>query len=289
MKLFAGMVFLSLSLFAQPERARACLLLDDAVIEAAYPRPGQSDVPTNAVLFVYGRTLAAAQLQLATADGAPIAIHVEPAETSGFDITPEQPLEPHTRYVLLANDGEYTGRVDFETGAGPMAEEDSSAWPDVRFVERRASGGNCGELSNLCAVTQIPDAFTIEVRFASEVLSFRPPLTFKRKHWAVIGDEDCISVRSRNAVGQRSPPVMVCGEALKRIAVSGPTEPLCPELPLAIAAERSLGDAAEGASAAAMLAADGCSAAGAPLRRTHAPALYAFAVALLGLYVRRRR
>src|SRR5262245_8922975 len=84
----AVMLLLVAAIWQLPDRARACTLLEDSIITESYPQYDETNVPTNVVLFVYGDKLMPSQLKLMTADGEPVAIRVEPAEISGFDITP---------------------------------------------------------------------------------------------------------------------------------------------------------------------------------------------------------
>src|SRR4051812_8695017 len=79
--------------------AHACINFP-ATVDASYPYSGQTQVPTNVVLFAYGDGLNEPDLQLVTSDRTPVAIRVEAAEISGFDITPEEPLAPRTHYEL---------------------------------------------------------------------------------------------------------------------------------------------------------------------------------------------
>jgi hypothetical protein len=217
-----------------PAPAAACSY-GAVLVEASYPSRGAADVPTNAVLFVYGSALTqelplprvggailTRELQLQRADGEIIPIEVRAAEPSGFDLIPLRELDPLQQYALrmLSPPPDYNEVVlDFTTGSGPAAVPEVLSAPAVDLTVLRYGAGTCGIQSGLCLETSSAPATTIEVRVGTEVLpdGAGAPFPRYRIYGGELRESDCVEVRGRDVRGRRSAPTTLCGTEISRV------------------------------------------------------------------------
>lgn len=208
-----------------PAPAGACSW-GQVIVEASYPRAGALDVPTNAVLFLYGPGVTTTEeLQLLDASGRSVALEVRAAMPSGFDLTPLQPLQPNQTYQLLPSGSPYA-LLEFTTGSGPAAVPEGLSAPELDVVQFSYSLGTCGVLAGLCVDTSTAPDTTLEVRVGSEVLGpgSGPPWPLYRAYSQALANDDCVEVRARDVRGHRSEPRTLCGSDIARFELSGATD-----------------------------------------------------------------
>jgi len=219
----APLALLAAAVSLVPAPARACSWAQ-VVLEASYPRAGAVDVPTNAVLFVYGPGLGATEeLQLLDPSGQRVAFEARAAVPSGFDLTPLEPLQPNQVYQLLPDGSAIYPLLEFTTGSGPATVPESLSAPELDVVQFSYALGSCGVLSGLCLDTSTAPDTTLEVRVGSEVLApgSGAPWPLTRAYSQALGDGDCVEVRARDVRGHRSEPRTACGSDIARFELQG--------------------------------------------------------------------
>jgi len=210
-----------------PAPARACSW-GQVILESSYPRLNAVDVPTNAVLFVYGPELRPAaypaelvpdELQLVDESGQSVAFDIQAVVPSGFDLAPLQPLQPNQRYQLVPGGPSPYPLLEFTTGSGPAAVPESLSAPALDVVQFSYALGSCGVLAGLCVEASAAPNTTLELRVGNEVLAPGAglPSPLARAYSQPLADSDCVEVRARDVRGHRSAPRTVCGEAIARL------------------------------------------------------------------------
>lgn len=205
----------------EPRSASACSYAQ-VTLEASYPAFNAVDVPTNAVLFVYGTLPAIDSLVLLDAAGVPTPFDARPVDRSGYDLLPREELAAGQRYrlTLLDEPSAPTDFLVFTTGSGPAAVPDQLAPPpalDARVLEYNFA--TCGLITGICLTeTPLPPSTTLEVRVGDEVLASNlPTFPLHRAYNQPIASDACITARLRDIRGNRSEPTSVCGDAIAHI------------------------------------------------------------------------
>lgn len=218
-----------------PATAAACRV-GTPVIDASYPERYAEEVPTNAVLFVYGSQITREDIELYSQDGEVVPAEVRAVEPSGFDVEPLRELDPQRRYELRVSAP--LGRseaVAFTTGTGPANVSDTLQPPPLQALELIYDFDTCGQLSSLCIdVSQSPSTL-LEARLGPRVLqgSFRSTALAYNEYFngydeivrdALSGDgfrevprADCLELRLRDVRGNRSAPSRRCGGDVERV------------------------------------------------------------------------
>lgn len=178
-------------------------------VEASFPTPGSVGVPTNALLYAAPSTLDPETLRLQrTDDGTLIPIEVRTAGEFGWDIEPTEALEPNTSYQLYY--GEEIPTM-FTTGAGPADPiADLAAPTDGRLVAVTADVATCGTLGGLCAQLETPEGTSLEIRSGARMLQPIAGGRYDLPYSEPIDASECVTVRVRDALGNRSAPTQFC-------------------------------------------------------------------------------
>ncbi|MEY4546548.1 MAG: hypothetical protein RL685_2743, partial [Pseudomonadota bacterium] len=208
--------------------AHACSQLP-RVIESSYPAPGATGVPTNVVLYAAGEQLSADGPSLETAAGVRVPITVTRAMPTGFDITPAIALDPNEHYVLrhpgvsLLAAGPLNTSVEFETGSGPA---EPAVLPPPELDRAAVLNGVESTCPNqrLCLEPGGSDsALFAAASFGtlSNTLSERSPGSLTGAYGNASVPENCLQVWRRDALGNRSDVVELCGADVTRVELSG--------------------------------------------------------------------
>jgi hypothetical protein len=224
---WAGLsAYLAAAVSLLPAPARACSW-GQVILESSYPRLDAVDVPTNAVLFVYGPELRPAafpglvpdELQLVDESGQSVAFDIQAVVPSGFDLAPLEPLQPNQSYQLVPGGPSPYPLLEFTTGSGPAAVPESLSTPELDVVQFSYALGSCGVLAGLCVEAAAAPNTTLELRVGDEVLAPGAglPSPLSRAYSQPLADGDCVEVRARDVRGHRSAPRTVCGEAIARL------------------------------------------------------------------------
>jgi len=221
----APSALLAAAVLLLPAPAQACSW-GQVVLESSYPRLNAVDVPTNAVLFVYGPELRPAafpalvpdELQLVDESGQSVAFDIQAVVPSGFDLAPLQPLQPNQGYELVRGGPSPYPLLEFTTGSGPAAVPESLSAPTLDVVHFSYPAGSCGVLAGLCVEASAAPNTTLELRVGNEVLAPGAgfPSPHRRAYAQPLADSECVEVRARDVRGHRSAPRTVCGEAIAR-------------------------------------------------------------------------
>jgi hypothetical protein len=212
------------------EAASACSELPH-VVEASYPRFGDTDVPTNAVLFLAGELVDQADVRLETVAGENVPIRLAPALPIGFDVTPTEALEPHQSYVLRAADPslEYpdaaTG-VEFSTGEGPAIAHPLLRAPVLANATMLTIPSPCTN-QRLCMVPENLEALLF-ISNGPIILQESAPGEL-RSIWGGIGPltHGCMIAQFRDFLGNRSPSAELCEGDVREVSFNSiPVEPV---------------------------------------------------------------
>jgi hypothetical protein len=214
---------LALAALGVAPRAGACSFLEVA-IETSYPVWGAIGVPTNAVLYVVGERITPDWLSLETAAGHQVPIRVSRVLPTGFDITPAIELEPNQRYVLLHPNIDLIGPVslgvEFETGSGPSAPA-ALPPPDLAgAVLISQIDSACFPFTRLCLEPGGEDA-TLFAAHSLVTLSEQTPGALVGFRGRTYVPDDCLQVWRRDALGNRSEMVELCGADVPLVELSG--------------------------------------------------------------------
>ena len=198
-----GAVLCGFTLLLTPAPAAGCSY-GQVLLEASYPSRDDVDVPTNAVLFVYGSFTQ--DLLLQRASGEIVPIDVQPAEPSGLDLRPRRELDPLQRYQLrLASPPpDYNDVIlEFTTAAGPAAVPEALSAPALDLTVLSYGFGSCGIQNGLCLETSSAPGTTIEVRIGKEVLpdGAGAPYPRYRLYGGEVREGDCVEARARDVRG----------------------------------------------------------------------------------------
>jgi hypothetical protein len=223
----------ALGAFSLAPPARACTY-GSTDIESSYPADGEVGVPTNVVLYVAGELVAPEALSLGAEASEPVPITVRRVLPSGFDVIPAIELEPEQRYYLrlILNEGSAAplqSTLEFETGSGP-AEPAVLPPPDLtRAVLLRGDNESCS-FSRLC-LEPGGSGTTLLAAHSQIQLSQRAPGTLMTRYDHADVPDDCLHVWRRDALGNRSETVELCGADVPRIdLVSAQERPTCQEV-----------------------------------------------------------
>lgn len=181
--------------------------------EGAYPAWSSENVPTNVVLFAAPLGLDPEGFRLRASDGTEVAMTASAAGDSGWDLAPDQELAPATRYDLqYFGDMGTESTTHFTTGAGPAQPVAELSVPDdVRYLAVTRVAGTCGTLGSLCARSALPEGTSLEILSGKEMLQPTFGGDYVRRYSRPIDAQACLTVRARDALGNRSEPVEVCG------------------------------------------------------------------------------
>jgi hypothetical protein len=286
---------LGVSSLARP--ARACSFLEVA-IESSYPASGAVGVPTNVVLYVSGEQVVPDWLSLESATGERVATSIRRVLPTGFDVTPAIELEPNQHYLLVYPNidsiGPSTVSIEFETGDGPAA-------PALLPPPELAGAVVLGATETACPYARL----CLEPGGSGTALFAAHP-EIQLSEWQASGTlgglygmayvpDDCLQVWRRDALGNRSEVVELCGADVPSFAVSARAGlPSCQEfrhdlLAAANPDADAAADANPDADAAAAADAAGCSLAAPGTRASSGVCLGSVLALLAAVGVRRRR
>jgi hypothetical protein len=206
----------TLGVLLAPAPAQACTFRQLRV-GATYPRYGQHDVPTNAVLFADGAAIGARDLWLRDDADHGVSIEVRAVEAGGFDIEPVEPLTPSSSYVLGVTDPEGAPTtIPFTTGMGPADVPSALQTPEWAPVRVRYNTGTCVDLIGYCTGSVEQRGTMLEVRSGRTALwySGNAPLSGSDARGQA---GDCLSARARDIRGNRSEPAIACGDDIRRL------------------------------------------------------------------------
>jgi len=206
----------TLAVLLAPAPAQACTF-HEVRVGATYPRYEQHNVPTNAVLFVDGAAIGEHDPWLRDDADHDVPIEVRAVEASGFDIEPVQPLTPSRSYVLGVRHPEGAPTtIPFTTGIGPADVPSVLLTPQWAPVQVRYDTGTCVDRIGYCTGSVGQPGTVLEVRSGPIVLwySGNEPLSGTDARWQA---GDCLSARARDIRGNRSEPVIACGDDIQKL------------------------------------------------------------------------
>jgi hypothetical protein len=213
--------------------ARACSY-GETDIESSYPPDHGVGVPTNVVLYVSGERVAAESLSLMTEASELVPITVSRVLPTGFDVTPAIELEPNQRYFLrlLLNEDSTEARqswLGFETGSGPAAPAVLPPPELSRAVLITGESGSC-TFVRLCLEPGSPSTTLFAAHPGIQLSERWVSGTLNARYDNADVPEDCLLVWRRDALGNRSEAVELCGADVPRFDLGSSDEhPTCEE------------------------------------------------------------
>jgi hypothetical protein len=207
--------------------ARACSYVETA-IESSYPASGAANVPTNVVLYAAGEQVLPGSLYLETADGERVPTSVSRVVPTGFDITPAIELTPNRRYRLahanIDQIGLVVSSIEFETGSGPVAATDlpppALAGAILYSVVDSACSGTV-----LCVESSRSGMMLFAADSDVNLWELVPGNLVARYGQANV-PAGCLQVWRRDALGNRSDLVPLCGDDVPRFERPPDTSPM---------------------------------------------------------------
>jgi hypothetical protein len=226
-----GALFLAAAALAPRAQAQACSS-SVTVVHSSYPADGDTGVPTNTPLYVYGPELgvATSEVTLENESGEAVSIDVQPAE-GGLFIDAFLGLDPNTTYELTVTPrGDEEWSATFTTGTGPATPVQLRA-PDVGVSVIDQDKGACGVVSAICVIGSVSARRTLEVLVGEEVLSLGggEPVPAYMASGGNVAANGCIEVRVREPGGSVSDSTKLCGAELGRfeLAANAPAPSSC--------------------------------------------------------------
>jgi hypothetical protein len=206
-----------------PADARACSCLGTAIARSD-PFDGAQDVAINRALVIEGY-LDPASIRLENESGERVDVQVNHGPTPGCpgawaELVPRQALDTNATYVIraatVATVGDMPESVTFKTGTSQLPALTLQAPKGrVSVVEGfPQSGSSCGS-TKIQACVGLEDAVDVEIiaRRGDEII-MRWMMPHEEGNYGFEVTPDCLEFRRRGPTGQRSEPLIVCGEAL---------------------------------------------------------------------------
>jgi hypothetical protein len=219
--------------------ASACSTTPPPPALVGSPSDGDVEVPTDVLPF-YDSTAAEIQdltqveFSLTSSTGDSIGIKANATYQGTFELTPDHPLEPSTKYTLLATLAGATPSVAFTTGSGPVS---SAPLPPSARLQHYQFGqplqndcspwaaGTCVAVANGLPVE------AVDIDQLGQDAPFRYLYTtswFENLSGIDQGTPDvCVRLRSRAANGTFSTPVVLCGAGAPLSTIRGSEQIAC--------------------------------------------------------------
>jgi len=197
-----------------PSPTRACSRTGDPDVLVGVPADGDTDVPTDVVIYYLLAFSSPGNFELRDASGAEVAVSARPAGNFAVELAPAKLLRANARYTLTVT-WSLKHEVTFETGAGPLATPPEPPRAVVQSYRLGVdSSTECGPPgSGSCVSVADDSAWLIYTRISAlgnERESYTTRGSFQ-VNLASDPDLPCVDIRARALNGARSAPLRVCG------------------------------------------------------------------------------
>ena len=198
--------------------AHACSCASPRIVSSV-PEDGQTEVPTNTVLWINGPwdgtfTLTAEDGPQAKLDVREVGVHTSACGGKLWELIPTRPLAPNTAYTLqvtLEEDPVGVDEIRFTTGPSPLEEGPAALTKAELTLAVSTHTSSCGDDLKLCIRTDAEADAMVLVTPAKPEHAFRVGYFWGAEGQMTVYDRtDCYVLRTRTRIGTVGDSIEVC-------------------------------------------------------------------------------